>query len=339
MKRFSLILFCVLFAVIAFGGIDGSQTYKIIADGDANRVQTLDKASRDKLNTALTVSDEAIDTVQTISAEQRNKLKAIFPSGGGLPTGPFITGLVSYWKLDETSGTRSDSYGSNHLTDNNTVTSGTGKSGNCAHFTAANVEHLSIADNASLSVGGSDFSISMWFKPTTNVNAPIVSKYPPSGAQREFTFRIITSVYNLIIGQDSSTTDSVNGNTGPSDGVWNHLVITWNNATTTGTIYIDDDGGNGKVFAITGSYDDIAAFTLGGWSSPGAGNTQDGDLDEVAFWKGRVITDAEVGQLYAASNGVFYPTFAFNNLHRWMDFMSWGNRYKKHHRDPNFMPL
>ena len=35
--------------------------------------------------------------------------------------------LVSYWNLDEASGTRRDTYGSNHLTDNNTVTTNPGK--------------------------------------------------------------------------------------------------------------------------------------------------------------------------------------------------------------------
>lgn len=33
-----------------------------------------------------------------------------------------LTNLVSYWKLGEVSGTRNDSHGTNHLTDNNTVT-------------------------------------------------------------------------------------------------------------------------------------------------------------------------------------------------------------------------
>jgi len=37
-----------------------------------------------------------------------------------LPT-DFKTSLVSYWNLIETSGTRNDSHGTNHLTDNNTV--------------------------------------------------------------------------------------------------------------------------------------------------------------------------------------------------------------------------
>ena len=42
------------------------------------------------------------------------------------------TNLISYWKLDETSGTRVDSVGNNDLTDNNTVLYGAGKQGNGA---------------------------------------------------------------------------------------------------------------------------------------------------------------------------------------------------------------
>ena len=51
-----------------------------------------------------------------------------------LPSNPGTTGLVSYWALDETSGTRYDSHGSNDLTDNNTVGYTTGVQGNAADF-------------------------------------------------------------------------------------------------------------------------------------------------------------------------------------------------------------
>lgn len=34
--------------------------------------------------------------------------------------------LISWWSLDEASGTRYDSHGTNHLTDNNTVSSEAG---------------------------------------------------------------------------------------------------------------------------------------------------------------------------------------------------------------------
>ena len=60
-----------------------------------------------------------------------------------------IDDLISYWKLDETGGTREDIHGPNDLTDNNTV-------GNIdpgiislgADFIAANSEYLSIEDGA-----------------------------------------------------------------------------------------------------------------------------------------------------------------------------------------------
>ncbi|MBU0513002.1 MAG: hypothetical protein KJ638_15045, partial [Chloroflexi bacterium] len=45
-----------------------------------------------------------------------------------------IDGLVAWWSLDETSGTRYDSHGGNHLSDNNTVGYSTGKQGNSANF-------------------------------------------------------------------------------------------------------------------------------------------------------------------------------------------------------------
>lgn len=77
--------------------------------------------------------------------------------------------LVSHWKLDEASGTRVDSHGSNDLTDNNTVTSTTGAINDGAQFTAANSEYLSITDGTQ---SGLDFSAGSTFnfyvKPAAN---------------------------------------------------------------------------------------------------------------------------------------------------------------------------
>jgi len=70
--------------------------------------------------------------------------------------------LISFWGLEETSGTRVDAHGTNNLTDNNTVTSATGKVGTAGQFTNANSEYLSITDNASLSTGDIDFSAQAW---------------------------------------------------------------------------------------------------------------------------------------------------------------------------------
>jgi len=47
---------------------------------------------------------------------------------------PQYASILHLWKLDETSGTRSDFIATCHLTDNNTVLYGTGKIGNGADF-------------------------------------------------------------------------------------------------------------------------------------------------------------------------------------------------------------
>jgi len=332
MKRLAL-LTVLLFAVLAFG-IDGSNVNKIIAEGNANSIQVLPGNVRIALTSALSTSDAAIDAIQVIPGQHRNRLKANFPVDND-PDSPFLTNLSGYWKLGEASGTRADSsVNGNDLTDNNTVTSATGIQGDCGHFVAANVEFLNRADNASLSVGGSDFSLQAWFKPTTDVNSPIVAKYPADGASREYAIRVISTQFNVLIGQDDSTQDSVTAGA-PSNGVWSHLVFTWDNTTREGILYVDNSA-TAKSFAVTGNYDDNADFVIGGWSSPGAGATQNGDIDEVGLWK-RKLTASEVEDLYNAGSGVTYPTFALNHFDQFiLKMCGYTANKKKNHADPNY---
>jgi hypothetical protein len=66
------------------------------------------------------------------------------------------------WHLQEASGTRIDSTrNGNNLTDNNTVTQGTGKIGYGADFESSNSEFLSVNDNSSIDITGS-LHASMW---------------------------------------------------------------------------------------------------------------------------------------------------------------------------------
>ena len=45
--------------------------------------------------------------------------------------------MISFWELEESSGTRADAHGAHTLTDNNTVGQGTGVVGNCADLNSA----------------------------------------------------------------------------------------------------------------------------------------------------------------------------------------------------------
>jgi hypothetical protein len=81
---------------------------------------------------------------------------------GGNNTGwnfiSLTTNLVSYWKLDESSGNAVDSVGSNTLTNTNTVTYSSGVINNGANFVEASSQKLSITD---ASQSGLDFTGNM----------------------------------------------------------------------------------------------------------------------------------------------------------------------------------
>jgi len=210
-------------------------------------------------------------------------------------------GLVSYWNLDEASGNRSDSHGTNHLTDNNTVTSADNTHpgfGKAASFVAANSEYLSLASQ-SVITSGQARTVAFWLNRTATAGANdthfLIGNSVGDGS------RLID-----IVGQGSDPnaqlTLFVNGTSTPSAGFysagqWMLVVYTYDGATTH-KIYVDttervsytggDSGNSGAMFVGNGpaSPADMLMGALGVWS--------------------RVLTAQERTDLYAAGAGLFY---------------------------------
>ena len=89
------------------------------------------------------------------------------------------TNIQAYWKMDETANSRDDSFGTNHLSDYNTVLSQSGIRGNAADFVSTNSEMLVRATTGPLQTGGVPFSISSWFylnSTSSTVESTIVGK-------------------------------------------------------------------------------------------------------------------------------------------------------------------
>jgi hypothetical protein len=87
-----------------------------------------------------------------------NIVKLLRQRATGAAASSLLTDLVSYWPLDETSGTRFDSAGTNNLTDNNSVGSALGKVYPlAAQFTATN-QSLS---NSSVTIG-TTLTVAVW---------------------------------------------------------------------------------------------------------------------------------------------------------------------------------
>ncbi len=238
--------------------------------------------------------------------------------------GTLTTGLISYWPLEEPSGLRPDFFGSNDLTDNNTVTGAVGKVNNAAQFTRANGEWLSHADNASLSINGSSFSLAGWVyldsKPAV-ANMTICARTGPNGntlgvGDREFDLLYVDTVgkFYFQIYDGSGLADAVQATTfgAPSTGTWYFLVAIHDIVAQ--KIYISVNNGTLDSTSTTKTtIDSTADFSLGNRNQFGIGDAWDGREDEFGLWK-KVLSAQEITDLY--NGGVGQTMVLSSTVHR-----------------------
>lgn len=213
-----------------------------------------------------------------------------------------ITSLVSYWELNEASGTRNDAHSTNHLTDNNTVLSTTGKVGTAADFETSTSEYLSRASNSALQAGDIDFTFAAWINLESATSGIIASKDSNAGSSRDYTLEYSTGFGPIFY---------VNGSflAGPggtlSNSTW-YFVVGWHDATAN-TTNLQIDNGTVNSTSTGGAAPDVSAsqFRIGAREYSGAEGYFDGLIDEVGFWK-KVLTPTERTWLYNAGAGRSY---------------------------------
>lgn len=221
--------------------------------------------------------------------------------------------LVSYWKLDESSGNATDIVGSNTLTNNNTATYSAGKINNGVNLASASSQSLSASDSASLSLTG-DFTFSFWVKlasnPSSGQEFNLITKYLPTGNQRSYQvlYSEDSGNYNISLninadGASASTNVSwLSVNLGT--GTWKHIVIKYTASTHTSEAYVNGSSLGTKDSVRTSIFDSTAPFVLG--STNAGGSYLNGSLDEMGIWS-RPLTSDEVTELYNSDNGIQYP--------------------------------
>ena len=245
-----------------------------------------------------------------------------------------VTNLVSYWELEEASGTRVDSHGSNDLTDNNTVGQATGIQGNAADFTAANDESLTIADASQSGLDlNSDFSIAGWVRiDTRGKDNGIASKYNSSSGDRAFMCLITAgNDLQLYLTQTGATSPRVLGEStsefieAGDVGNWVHFAAVFDLSESTVTLYkngspvsvsYNNDG------TVTSVQNNTVPFALGDANQTG-GDYLDGGLDEIGVWS-RMLTSGEVSSLYNSGAGLPYDAAgaapSLDNALAWCNF-------------------
>lgn len=235
-----------------------------------------------------------------------------FGVGSSVAASTLLTSLVSWWSLDEASGSRADSHGSNTLTDNNTVTQATGKVSNAGQFTYANSEWLSKATPTGVNGGNTDWTIQAW-----------VYADSFSGGSDKFPGIVILGGAGLLgAGDNDYLLVHDNGDTFEffsSNGSSFSLVSATNfGAASTATWYHIIAWHDSAVGSLNIKINDGTTDTNSSINTPShqasADNLQigrydvhwDGRIDEVAFWS-RVLTASEITELYNSGSGIAYP--------------------------------
>lgn len=213
------------------------------------------------------------------------------------------TGLISYYTLDEESGVRYDSVEVNDLADNNTVLYSTGLYGNSAAFVAASSEYLSKSSVSGFPSGSSGWSISYWWKSSTDNTVPI--EWGTTGSlTRIEVYHPADQVGILLNGANIYFTA-----TNVNDGNWHHIVIIFDGGalnSTNARVYMD----NSSLSYASGSANtpNISATPNLYIGRSVDGLYVNGYIDEVGFWSTQLDAD-DVALLWNSGSGITYlPT-------------------------------
>ena len=248
---------------------------------------------------------------ESLKESQRNVLRNWPRVTGGAPppVNPLLDGLVAWWSLDKTSGSRADAHTNNiTLTDINTVGSAAGKINNAADFVFANEERLENTSSL-LKFGDEDYAYSFWTAPdnTFGTNGMLFSNFnwPSPGGIRAYIIKASRKI-TVQVGDGTNliafeSTDTL------SFGTFSHVVVMHEAGAKELSIIIDN--GTPKTHTYTGTLGTaINRFNLGANSDTDVSwvNHYDGQTDEFAVYN-RLLDAQTISDLNNSGAGIGYP--------------------------------
>lgn len=244
-------------------------------------------------------------SVATAHAYWQSRAQVVVASGGG---GVGLqTSLGGFWSM-ETTGWTDDTANGNTLTPTASPTTTSGIVGNGLGVLNGSSQFLSRASAASIENAGGSFSVQAWVKGTVAGNGIFVNKSNGAFANRDWLLGSIFTSGNFysfsVLNTGSSSFDAIS--TAPLDSSWHHLVGTYNSSTKAIVIYVDGVA-SGSGATLTGTANSSASAPIFvGVSESGAAPFFNGTIDQVGFWKGRVLSAGDVTLLYNSGTGLSY---------------------------------
>jgi len=199
------------------------------------------------------------------------------------------TGIVSYWKLDEESGTRADAIGSNTLQDNASVLFGVGKVDNAADFERDNSEYLSITDGSQvgLDLVGKYPTFLVWLKPESISVLQYIIEHNGTGFGYDLHINAGNTIGSYFNGGVAITTGVVTA------GTFIHVAFTLDGAAHKLWLNSVNDGTSASVLIPA---DDTDPVRLGSRSTT-VTSLYDGLMDEFVIAE-RWFREEEIKSVY-----------------------------------------
>ena len=229
-----------------------------------------------------------------------------------------LQGLVSYWKLEESSGTRVDKRGTVNLTANNTPGNAAGPTnlGNAAAFVRASSQDLSATSPVCDSVAGTaaSFTVGGWVYYTA-VPQPgqvygIINKASGmfGAASVEYSFELAgeaggsTWTYRARMSDGVTAIRTLSNTIGmPSTSTWYNFFFGWD--AVAGTIFLSIDNAADLILSAEGSHNGSKTLYIGSRINA---HFHNGRIDGVGFWN-RKLRDTERTRFYNGGRGLEYP--------------------------------
>lgn len=215
------------------------------------------------------------------------------------------TNLVAYWSLEEASGSRADATGrGNTLLETGTPGNAAGIVSNAAVLDTSN--YLSLATNADVSPGDTDFTWALWMRSRISIsNMDVLGKW--AGGQLEYDFYLSAgAVLSFLVSTTGSDFPGIAassfGALAPTTWYW---VCAWHDSVGNTLNVCINNGTVDSVAHSAGVFQGTAALLL---AKSNFVTAFDGRLDEVGLWH-RVLTSGERAQLYNAGAGLAYSAF------------------------------
>jgi hypothetical protein len=213
------------------------------------------------------------------------------------------TDLISYWKMDESSGNLIDSLSLHNLTNHGTVIFNNAKINNGGNWSSNNgAYYFNSIETTPWNFGTGNFTISFWIKHNSVNSARFIMGTDDNwladgriGIQKTNTHKVAL---------DYNGGNAVTSTTTIDDDSW-HLVVFTREGITTNKMKVYIDGNLDATGTNNQNYNSAESLWIGGGNA-GITESITGLLDEVSIWK-RALNSSEISVLYNSNIGLQYP--------------------------------